>query len=543
MRVIDHIHRPTAAFRAENGVTMIIAMLVMLVTSLLLVAAFTAANGDTNLSHIDLTQKQAYYAALAGAQEYEYKLEASPDYWETCPEPKGPVPGEPSESYAVTMLAASSAPSTENTCSEAKPPANPFKTLIESKGALANTFRIKSIGRSGTSKRSLIATFQVAGFLDYSYFTQYEDADPESYGSSKPECANYRAKRKALGINCETPGHPSGPGTIYFGSGDSVNGPMHTDDTAVVCGGVEFGRKARLKEKEPDAVEMNGGPEPGGCGSGNPIYNTTSGKPETKGPELVAPESDGSLKAYVEHEPQSYEFSGRTLLVLEGEKSPAKIKVTTFPGGVKKEQSIEWPKNGLIYIKDSESGSGCEYTKFEQENTDTTTTYKKEENCGSVYVKGTYSSSLTIAAEKDIIIYGNIEETGVTPPAPPSGTTTLGLIATRFIRVYHPCSGGNNSSSGPAGGYLQEPWIYAAILSTSHSFLVDNYSCGRGMGNLDVYGAIAQKFRGIVGILGGGGYEKEYIYDERLATDEPPYFLAPLKAGWRIERQTAPEGG
>ena len=539
MRVIDHIHRPTAAFRAENGVTMIIAMLVMLVTSLLLVAAFTAANGDTNLSHIDLTQKQAYYAALAGAQEYEYRLEANPDYWETCSEPKGPVPGEPSESYAVTMLAASSAPSTENTCSEAKPPANPFKTLIESKGALANTFRIKSIGKSGTSKRSLIATFQVAGFLDYSYFTQYEDADPESYGSSKPECANYRAKREALGINCETPGRPSGPGTIYFGSGDSVNGPMHTDDTAVVCGGVEFGRKTRLEKKEPDAVEMNGGAKLGGCGSGNPIYNTTSGKPETKGPELEAPQSDGSLKAYVE---PGYELSGLTYLELKG--SENKIKVWKVENGVKVEKTpLEWPKNGLIYIKDSESGSGCEYTKFEQESTDTTTTYKKEENCGSVYVKGTYSAPLTIAAEKDVIIYRNIEETGVTPPAPPSGTTTLGLIATRFIRVYHPCSGGNNSSSGPAGGYLQEPWIYAAILSTSHSFLVDNYSCGRGMGNLDVYGAIAQKFRGIVGLVGSSGYEKEYIYDERLATDEPPYFLAPLKAGWRIERQTAPEGG
>ena len=102
---------------------MIIAMLVMLVTSLLLVAAFTAANGDTQLSHADLTQKQAYYAALAGVQEYEYKLEANPDYWETCPEPKGNVPNEASESYEVAMLAASSAPSTENTCSEAKPPA------------------------------------------------------------------------------------------------------------------------------------------------------------------------------------------------------------------------------------------------------------------------------------------------------------------------------------------------------------------------------------------------------------------------------------
>src|ERR1035441_1672313 len=53
---------------------MIIAIMVMFVSSLLMVAAFTAANGDIHLSHIDLTQKQAYFAALAGVQEYEYGL-------------------------------------------------------------------------------------------------------------------------------------------------------------------------------------------------------------------------------------------------------------------------------------------------------------------------------------------------------------------------------------------------------------------------------------------------------------------------------------
>ena len=46
-----------------------------------------------------------------------------------------------------------------------------------------------------------------------------------------------------------------------------------------------------------------------------------------------------------------------------------------------------------------------------------------------------------------------------------------------------------------------------------------------------------------MGIVGTHGYVKEYIYDERLATDEPPYFLAPLKAGWKIARETAIEKG
>jgi hypothetical protein len=46
-----------------------------------------------------------------------------------------------------------------------------------------------------------------------------------------------------------------------------------------------------------------------------------------------------------------------------------------------------------------------------------------------------------------------------------------------------------------------------------------------------------------VGTTGGTGYLKNYNYDERLATDEPPYFLAPLKAGWKIIRETAPTQG
>ena len=95
----------------------------------------------------------------------------------------------------------------------------------------------------------------------------------------------------------------------------------------------------------------------------------------------------------------------------------------------------------------------------------------------------------------------------------------------------------------PTNGSLENIWVYAAILSTSHSFLVDNFTCGEELGKLNVYGAIAQDYRGIVGTSGETGYIKDYKYDGRLATDEPPYFLAPLKAGWKIIRETAPSAG
>jgi hypothetical protein len=504
---------------AEGGFTMIIAIMVMFVASLLMVAAFTAANGDVHLSHTDLTQKQAYFAALAGVQEFEYKLEANPNYWQGCPVPAATVPGEANQSYEVAVLPANG----EKACNSAIP----FKSIIESKGTLANTFRIKSIGKAGTSSRAVVANFQVAGFLNYVYFTQYEVQDPSARnGTTKEqeECSNYRPRRIEIGAlaTCQT---------IVFGPKDKQNGPLHTDDAAVVCGGAEFGRPSH---EPPDVAEMNFGAVPAECGGGSEAtYNTPTAGPIT-GPELVAPESDSTLKAYVEHEPQQNELTGRTTLALEGASN--QIKVTTLVAGKSVEKTIEWPKNGLIYVQSGEAG--CGYTEFNQNQTDTAETFKKEENCGSVYVKGTYSKSLTIAAENDLIINGNITPAGTSPPAAPPGTATVGLIATRFIRIYHPCSGGSNGE-----GSLTAPWVYAAILSTSHSFLVDNYNCGPTLGKLNIYGAIAQKFRGIVGEVETHGYDKEYIYDERLATDEPPYFLAPLKAGWKIARETAVQKG
>ena len=47
-------------------------------------------------------------------------------------------------------------------------------------------------------------------------------------------------------------------------------------------------------------------------------------------------------------------------------------------------------------------------------------------------------------------------------------------------------------------------------------------------------GAIAQKFRGTVGQIGGSGYLKDYQYDDRLRFRSPPRFLDPVQAAWRI---------
>jgi Tfp pilus assembly protein PilX len=537
MRIKKPIGRIRALALDQRGVTMIIAMGVMLITSLLLVGAYTAANGDVHNSHVSVAQKQAYYAALAGVQEYEYKLQANPDYWQKCEETASTVSAEPGERYEIKLLASSSEPAGTKCSTSA-----PFTTMIESKGSLANTFRIESIGcagatgltscegqkRSVVATRKLVATFQVTGFLDFIYYTNFETEDPGLYTTNSKACeGKYYKEWVTKGANyC-----PS----IKFTTGDSVEGPMHTNDSALVEGTPSFGRKGH---SPADAVEINGDTYPSAAcpTTGGPTYYTATKCYTNKGPTLIPPESDTSLSSYVE---TANRFEGVTHLKLNG--TADTISVTDF--NAKEEEvtkTIEWPKNGLVYVQNNES-KGCGSYTFEAENeanTDTSVEATKEKNCGNVYVEGTYSQSLTIAGEDDLIIDGSIFPSNIKEGEEPSGTAVLGLIASEYVRVYHPCPNGKNGA-----GSLKSPWIYAGILSTNHSFIVDNYGCGTELGKLNEYGAIAQDYRGPVGTSGGTGYLKDYKYDSRLATDEPPFFLAPLKAGWRVIRETAPSPG
>jgi Tfp pilus assembly protein PilX len=527
--MISLTDRVATRARSQAGFTMIVTLGVMLVSSLLLVTAFTAANGDIHLSHEDATQKQAYYAALAGVQEYEYKLQANPDYWQTCTEPEVNLPNEEAgEHYKITLLPASTAPKGTTKCSTEKT----FSTMIESSGSLVNTFRIKSTGYAkangytASAERSVVATFQVTGFLNFIYYTNFETFDPNTGFSPKACAGKYHKEWSKEGLECAT---------IIFTSGDKVEGPFHTNDAARVEGSASFGREGHFPA---DEVEINGGTYPSASCTGEAKYYTAT-KCYTAGPVLIPPEGDTSLGSYVE---SGYKFSGVTHLVLNGAGGTINATYYKYESKTKEfkevKETLSWPKNGLIYVQ-ANSEVGCGY-KYEITNSDTPEEATEERGCGTVYVEGTYSKALTVAGENDLIIHGSIYPTSVEGSlgSEPAGTPTLGLIASNYVRVYHPCSSGKNGA-----GSLTNPWIYAGILSTSHSFLNDNYDCGEELGKLHIYGALAQDYRGPVGTTGGTGYLKDYKYDGRLATDEPPYFLAPLKAGWKVIRETAPTGG
>jgi hypothetical protein len=385
-----------------------------------------------------------------------------------------------------------------------------------------------------------------ASFLDYLFFSNFETVNPSLYEAPEGCVGKYYSEWVGK-YDCET---------ITYTGGDRIEGPMHTNDAAQVEGEASFGRAGA---EPPDVVEIDGGTYPEDAEercTGKPTFNTATSC-YVRGERISMPEGDGGLEVLAEGQDV---LTGETRLELDGAANT--IQVVNFGrDGQRSAKTLAWPANGVIYVR----ARSCEWptaSSDEFENADGATEAAEEKGCGNVYVRGTYSRSLTVAAEDDLIIDGDIYPTSVAGRlgSPPDGSATLGLIAGGDVRIYHPVSSQGVDGSGGCGdgnldeaedpnklGSLSDPYIYAAILSTSGSFMVDNFLCGAQLGELHVYGSIAQDYRGVVGTFSGSsrssGYAKDYKYDQRLQSDEPPYFLSPSQGQCTLtESQSALTG-
>jgi Tfp pilus assembly protein PilX len=510
--------------RAEDGFSMVVVLAVMMIGTMLAIAALSLTTGDQPELRKSLAVKQAYAAAEAGLHYYLFHLAQDNQYWAKCTTVAAPGPGQPNpvnqrwsgsgsdprvwrtlpgddSSYTIELLPVNGASSCD--------PANPALTMINTDTGM---MRIRASGRAGAAKRSIIATLRRRSFIDYLYFTDFETSDPVTYtgnpytaAEAQTNCVKYRAQR------------PSSCTVISFANNanvnDKINGPFHTNDDIIVCGSPTFGRRPG------DVVEVSG-PAPGwdnSCSNSNPIFLGTW---QTAAKSLAMPPTNSSLSTLVA---AAYKFTGTTTIRL----STANMTVTT--GGTTTTKS--YPANGLIYVKSGSCGTTIAPPVQD---------YSEPSGCANVYVSGTYSQNLTIASEKDIIIRPPVGDATANGDLKRSGDVMLGLIANNFIRVYHRVTRSGTPTPTSCTNSLPEMddvTIEAAMLSLSHSFIVDNSACGNGLGTLTVTGSIAQRFRGPVGTLSPTGFSKAYTYDDRLRYREPPFFLVPVAAAWRIVRQ------
>ena len=486
--------------KSQAGFTTVTLMGVLLVGGILVMASFAAVDPDISQSRDDIDQKQAYAAAESGLQWYMNGLARDNVYYLKCDNPPAPnstevapvnqkytsgtfkwrnIPGEPSK-YGIELLPVTGYSSCLTTDQY---------SMIDSEGNL----QLRITGRSRDETRTIIATLRRQNFLDYIYFTHFETLDPAAYSdpvTAEANCKKYRSQRTSYCVE------------IQFAANDDVRGPFHTNDNAMVCGSPQFGENSR------DSIEVNG-PTPwvnaGSCGA-NPNVVGTLKHPAG---ELAMPPSNQELRNIAL---AAYRFTGKTKINLTG--TNMVVTNANVNGGAPKTMAL--PSNGVIYVDNSSCTSS--YDRTPDYATESTT-------CGNAYVHGSYGANLTIGAANDIVVDEDLTRA--------SEDLLMGLVANNFVRVYHPCDSNTNRT-----GSVSDITIQAAILALSHSFIVDNWACGSSLGRLNVEGAIAQYYRGPVGTTGGTGYLKNYTYNRRLKYREPPFFLDPQQASWRINRQS-----
>lgn len=539
----------------ESGMALVTVVLTTLVLATVATAAVGYGLGSQNLSRRDQDWNASLAAAEAGIDDYVLRLNQNTNYWVT-PDPENeamqpdgwvPIPGGSEEAE--------------------------FHYDVDSSDVLSTgTVNIVSTGRLRNVERTVEATLRKRSFLDYLYFTDFETLDPVAYtGSPSPawaqtNCSKYwydGRKETGSGNNCVN---------IRFGGNDVINGPLHSNDALLIRDDPQFLGDTSTSWDDPGGKFWR---------DDNPVstpFFANPGDPAFAAP-LTMPPSNTALRAEADADlgGEGCLFTGPTSVEMNADGTMTVLSPFSddtsqncWTSDLDTGDTMPLPDNGVVYVENVPSGSshaGCSSHPlgYPQSNDDYSSYGCKD---GDAFVQGTLDGQLTVAAENDVTIVWHTEyEDGV------AGDDLLGLVANNFVEVYHPVeaywqsgsSGSNPSNSHRYCSYQGSGWWYcwdnvdvvtnegtplesdkndpfadaqidAAILSVQHSFLVQQWRepYSKGLGDLNVTGVIAQRFRGPVGTTSGSGYDKEYVYDTRLQYLAPPKFLDPVASSWSV---------
>ncbi len=489
---------------------MIVALGVLMVSMLLTGAVLLSVQGDARLTRADLDGKRAYAAAQAALQAYLYALNnnsTTSAWWQTCS--NDTVSTATSVPGSTTGLTYTYAPVPAN--GNAACVTNNIPSLIDN---ATGTLRMKFTGYAGTPSVShtIVASFRTVTPLNFLWYTVHETADASTSGCG----VTTFYYNSTIPSQCQ----------IVWATGDKMNGPMYTQDQFLVDQGASpvFGR-------DPTDAIASQVPTSGTsdiCAARNCQSASILGKREPDvSPQVPLPSSNSNLSTDATKYGQT--FTGTTTLTVSGTTAsgwncpgssssssctPVSVNLATYP---------------IIYVANA---SGCS-SSYSPTNVNYHTTSNGVANnsayfgpCGDVYVSGSYTTPMTIAAANNIVVTNNLTTTEDVN-GDPTGSATLGLVANYYVRIMHTCSSNPNVT------------IDGAILTLAHSFFVDNYDCGgTPLGQLTVHGAIAQDYRGIVGTVNSSGYLKNYNYDDRLHMTLPPYLFNLQNTAWTVFRET-----
>jgi len=553
------------------------------VLTLLMVAAVAVSVGSSRKATADDDWNAALAAAYAGVEEYQARLSDEPAYVKY---------GNPSSTFSNPSGSATSTvqlPATLNpafglgaTGTWVPVPGSTqssFRYEVDnSTYSATGTIRVRSTGKVGTRVRSITADLRQKGFIDFLYFTDYEMSDPAVVGG---DCAvKYRWGPDPRSASC----------TIQFSPTDKIGGPVHSNDTILTCGRTEF--LGQVTTGNPAGGYNNGGCAAAKFEYGEPQYSPVVGLPATN-TELKKETRSDLVNQDVPRPGCLYTGPTRITFLDNGKmnvKSPW-TKFTTVkgdpatsgdagsdtrcgsPAALRSADGVDItvPKNNVVYVQNIpltgvNSATLAQTTSSDRNNkrclSTSGTKLSINDNSYSQNVvgypvtnevppqSGVESDDSYGCRNGDLFVSGRLSGGAVTMAAENyvyvTGDTTyksadddmLGLIGQNAVWVHNPIKSDNTFITGA------NRTVSAAILSVQHTFIVQNYTKGStGRGTLTVNGAIAQKFRGPVGVSNGTGFQtKKYVYDTRFRYTAPPKFLSPVTTtyGVNVWVETAP---
>ncbi|MEI6693124.1 MAG: hypothetical protein WCL12_00170 [Actinomycetes bacterium] len=529
----------------DQGIAMIMVMGMIIVLSLLLAATFSYAQAVEPQAKRDSTWNAALAAAQAGVDDYVAKLNANDNYWQSidCTNValRGPNAGTNNCSWTSgTAVGWQNVSADDATAGQFHYDVD--SSVINSQGAV----RLTSTGKVGGSSRTIQVLVSRGGSTDFLYYTDFEDADPSNTavyptgapnadcGSTGPAAAKYWWNGRTSTDSCVE---------IQFVTGDTLDGKVHFNDTPLINGTTSF-----LQGYETSTTSCKNTPYAvTNCkrGTGTPNLN---GNKATYADPLSLPDNATNFTSY-----PGCQYTGDTRIKFNADGTMTVWSTRSAGTNTSNDGStcgtftgtssvtVPVPTDKTIYVKNWTSAAKCTTGQVGDGlpvagdvNVDNSTFFCGN---GNVYIEGTVKGRVSIAAQNNVVVTGDLLIDGVTAGATPSGTSVTGLVAGNSVVVEHPVkctatSGSTCTTYANIDTTGTNRYIYASIQTLQRSFWVQSYDKGAQLGTLTVYGSIAQKWRGIVGTGSTTGYLKNYRYDSRLRFQAPPYFPQWTNAVW-----------
>ena len=564
----------------DRGAALIIVIGLGLVMVLMVATGLTVALSGMRQSSSEADHDAALDAAYAGVQDYLARVNADSAYT-TYGNPastfsaSSSVKLPPKTNAAFNLKAGQAWAPVPGSSGRASFRYEIDTSLFKSTGVV----RVRSTGLVGTTTRTVLSNIRVRGFVDYIYFTDYELQDPKLTG--KPTSCVLHAWE----------GRASTCGTIQFARTDHLNGPVHSNDTLVICGSTfdssvttantrnpiytlpagcsapHFGpasitRAATLPMPQTNSAmlsetrsDLSNSP---GClytGPTTVTYNAngtmTVVSPWTRYTNITA--SSGSDPADCGSVSALHSAAGATVPQLDAnllyvqnvptnaaDPNYSSTASTGLPAGfvclgndgttalADSNGSSGWRYGGVQYPASGEAPTSGWYLNGTDSSRWDSTTPAYGCRSGDLFVNGTVSVQTTAASENYVYVTADVKDKD-------KNSDVLGLVGQNGVLVYNPMSS-LGVPLNPAGNRE----IDAAIVSVAHTFQVQNFDKGPARGTLTIYGSIAQKFRGPVATSAAGviltGYAKNYAYDPLLVAVTPPKFLEPSATSFILIR-------